>query len=208
MEDWIIDNEGGKPTLVLAHGAGAPYDTPFMNTIAEAVAEAGIEVVRFEFPYMRQRRLDAVKRGPNTSTVLESTWRDVVRQLAERELLFIGGKSMGGRIASMLADELEVAGLICLGYPFHPSGKPETLRTAHLEAIRTPTLIVQGTRDTMGRREEVEGYYLSRKVSLYWLEDGDHSLKPRKRSGLLYEDHLAEASSAVVAFIRHWTPAG
>jgi len=201
-EAWKIDNADGTPTFLFAHGAGAPYDTPFMNTIAEGVAAAGLRVVRFEFPYMRKRREDGKRRGPNTAKVLEQTWREVIAAHATAPV-FIGGKSMGGRIASMLADDVSAAGLICLGYPFHPSGKPGRLRVAHLQSIRTPALIVQGTRDPMGTQQEVEGYSLSKSITVRWLEDGDHSFKPRKRSGLTQEQHLTAAVEHMITFMRN-----
>src|ERR1700683_2872759 len=97
--------------------------------------------------------------------------------------LVIGGKSMGGRIASLVADDAGVDGLVCLGFPFHPVGKPDKLRVEHLGKIKTPTLIVQGERDPFGSREEVAGYKLSAAVRIEWLVDGDHSFKPRKSSG-------------------------
>ncbi|MDP2327537.1 MAG: alpha/beta fold hydrolase, partial [Dehalococcoidia bacterium] len=126
-----------RRTLVLAHGAGAAMDTPFMDTIAAGVAAAGIRVVRFEFPYMAARR-QGRRPPPDRPTVFQRTWHEVVAALGKPERLVIGGKSMGGRIASMVADDLGVAGLVCLGYPFHPLGRPDSLRVAHLEALRTP----------------------------------------------------------------------
>ena len=115
---------------------------------------------------------------------------------------------MGGRIASMIADEAGVAGVCCLGYPFHPPGKPERLRTAHLEAMQTSTLIVQGTRDRFGTEEEVATYRLSDAIELAWMEDGDHSFKPRKKSGRSLEQNLDDAARAVVAFIRRCEATG
>ena len=114
---------------------------------------------------------------------------------------------MGGRVASMAADQLlgegKIAGLLCLGYPFHPPAKPTQLRTAHLAGLRTPTLICQGTRDEFGTRDEVEGYNLSDRIELLWLEDGDHDLKPRKSvSGYSAADHLATVASAVTDWSR------
>lgn len=197
--------------LVLAHGAGAAMDSPFMETLAEGVGAAGVRVVRFEFPYMLRKRLDpeASRRPPDRQAVLEATWEGVVatlRQQAPQCRLFIGGKSMGGRIASMLADELHTAGhiegLVCLGYPFHPPGRPERLRTAHLEPLTTPALIVQGSRDPFGGAEEVPRYPLSKSIRLEWMADGDHSLKPRKSSGRTEADNLAQAVTAVVAFVQ------
>ena len=108
---------------------------------------------------------------------------------------------MGGRIASMLADEIGVRGLVCLGYPFHPSGRPDRLRVAHLETIRTPTLILQGTRDALGNQEEIQNYRLSNSVRVEFLEDGDHSFKPRVRSGRTETENLQQAVDAVVSFV-------
>jgi predicted alpha/beta-hydrolase family hydrolase len=132
--------------------------------------------------------------------VLLESWRRVIDSFDRRRLI-IGGKSMGGRIASMVADDAGVRGLVCLGYPFHPPGRPEKLRTEHLAGLRTPTLIVQGTRDPFGDAEDVPGYELSPAITVHWLEDGDHSFKPRKSSGRTLEQNLEEAIDAIVAFI-------
>jgi len=163
-----------RVTLALAHGAGAPMDHPFMNTIAEAVAGKDVRVVRFEFPYMAARRTGGKNRAPDREPVLMQTWRDVIAKLGTPGRIVIGGKSMGGRIASMVADEVSAAGLICLGYPFHPPGAPTRLRIAHLEKLQTPALILQGTRDSFGLPEEVAKYKLSPKIRIVWIEDGDH----------------------------------
>ncbi|HJX27100.1 MAG TPA: alpha/beta family hydrolase [Thermoanaerobaculia bacterium] len=188
--------------VVLAHGAGAPMDSAPMNTLAKGLAAAGLRVARFEFPYMRARRETGARRGPDREPVLLGTWRTVVQQLGGGERLVIGGKSMGGRMASMIADEVGARALVCLGYPFHPPGKPEKTRTAHLGNLRTPTLIVQGTRDTFGTREEVAAYHLSPSIRITWLEDGDHSFKPRASSGRTEAQALREAVEAVTDFVR------
>ena len=112
---------------------------------------------------------------------------------------------MGGRIASLIADETGVAGLLCLGYPFHPSGKPDKLRIEHLKAVKTPTLIVQGERDPLGNKEEVAGYRLSKKIEFRWLPDGDHSFKPRRLSGRSQEDNWNDAIRIVAEFAKHQT---
>jgi uncharacterized protein len=131
---------------------------------------------------------------------VRATWLRIV-ELLGRDGLVIGGKSMGGRIASLVADEAGVAGLVCLGYPFHPVGKPDRLRVEHLAAINTPTLIVQGERDPFGSREEVGGYKLARKLRVKWIDDGDHSFKPRKASGRTEAGNCVVAVKAVVAFV-------
>ncbi|HXV76974.1 MAG TPA: alpha/beta family hydrolase [Candidatus Polarisedimenticolaceae bacterium] len=190
-----------SPRVVLAHGAGAPMDSPFMNRIADGLGRGGLSVVRFEFPYMARRREDGKRRAPDRGDVLRRSWLEVIERFAPARRLVIGGKSMGGRIASLVADEAGVAGLVCLGYPFHPAGRPERLRAAHLAQIATPTLIVQGTRDPLGNREEIAGYVLSERVRVEFIEDGDHSLEPRKRSGSDKERSLEQAISAVTAFV-------
>ena len=181
--------------------AGAPMDSPFMETIATGLEDANLSVVRFEFPYMQRRRSDGKRRPPDRQDVLRARWLEVIDGLGHAGELVIGGKSMGGRIASMLADEIGVRGLVCLGYPFHPSGRPDRLRVAHLETIRTPTLILQGTRDALGNREEIEEYRLSKSVRVEFLEDGDHSFKPRVRSGRTETENLRQAVDAVVSFV-------
>ena len=188
--------------LLLAHGAGAPMDSPFMNTIADKIAAADIEVVRFEFEYMAKRREDGTRRGPDRAPKLVDRFKEVLTFVGPADEVVIGGKSMGGRIASMIADEVGAAGVVCLGYPFHPPGKPERLRTAHLETLQTPTLIVQGTRDRLGSKEEVESYSLSSSIELAWMGDGDHSFKPRKKSGRTLEENLQAGADAVVELIR------
>jgi predicted alpha/beta-hydrolase family hydrolase len=195
----------GEWTVLLAHGAGQGMDSPFMDAIAGGLAEAGLRAVRFDFPYMARARAEGRRRPPDRLPLLQDALRDAVDALlaggTPRERLVIGGKSMGGRVASLLADELQVAGLVCLGYPFHPPGKPDKLRTEHLAQLRTPTLICQGERDPFGKRAEVEGYPLSDSIRLAWLPDGEHSFKPHKASGRSEADNLAEAVRLLVDFV-------
>jgi predicted alpha/beta-hydrolase family hydrolase len=171
-------------TVLLAHGAGAPMDSAAMSASAQALSDAGLRVVRFEFDYMAARRTSAGRKPPPRAETLVPEYLAAIDDLGSSAPLIIGGKSMGGRVASMIADELHasarIAGLLCLGYPFHPIGKPGQLRTAHLAAMKTPTLIVQGTRDLFGTREEVATYALSKSIEILWVEDGDHDLKSRK----------------------------
>jgi predicted alpha/beta-hydrolase family hydrolase len=149
---------------------------------------------------MRERRTSGRRRPPDRNEALRRSWIEVVEQLDGADRLVIGGKSMGGRIASLVADELRVKGLVCLGYPFHPPGRPQRLRTAHLETLATPCLIVQGSRDALGSRQEIEGYTLSDSIRVVFLEDGDHSFRPRKSSGLTQAGHIESAAKAVAAF--------
>ena len=203
-------------TILLAHGAGAPMDSASMTATAKALAAAGFRVARFEFHYMAARRYGHRKPPPRAETVNPEYVKAIadLRAKGVTGPLVIGGKSMGGRVASMAADELHaagrIAGLLCLGYPFHPPGKPMQLRTAHLAGLATPTLICQGTRDEFGTRDEVAGYALSDRIELLWLEDGDHDLKPRKSvSGFTAADHLRTIATTVSAWTDRITrPAG
>ncbi len=200
---WDEPPQAASSTLILAHGAGAPMDSPFMQAMAQGLAARGVRVVRFEFAYMAQRRLDGRKRPPNPQAQLLQQWRDVHAQVRQRVAgpLAIGGKSMGGRMASLLADELGVSALVCLGYPFYAAGKPEKPRVAHLAELRTPTLIIQGQRDALGNQETVAGYALSAAIELHWLQAADHDLKPLKASGFTHEQHLATAAGLIEAFL-------
>lgn len=206
----LIDSpDVASATVLLAHGAGAPMDSPFMAAIASGLAQLGWRVVRFEFPYMARQRETGRRQGPDRMPVLQEAFRQQMR-LEQMEQpgrpVFIGGKSMGGRVASLLVDELAasegVRGCLCLGYPFHPPGKPLQLRTEHLAALRTSTLILQGERDTFGRLEEVETYDLSPQVQLRWIPSGDHSFKPTRSSGLREAENWATAVVLSDQFLR------
>ena len=201
MTDFIWDGPRNNPLrLVLAHGAGAGMNSPFMRDVARGLAELGVTVVRFEFPYMARGG-----KAPDRAPVLLDCYLEVARELGRDhglEALYIGGKSMGGRMASMVADELGVRGVVCFGYPFHPPGQLEKLRTAHLAELRTRCLIVQGTRDTFGTKEEVASYKLSRRIRFHWIDTGDHSLVPLRSSGLDARTALREAEKAVAKFMK------
>ena len=210
---FIFDGpEDAEVTILLAHGAGAPMDSGSMNATTKALAAAGFRIARFEFAYMASRRTDAGRRPPPRADKVMPEFIAAVDDLGPTNgPLIIGGKSMGGRVASMVADPLydadRIAGLLCLGYPFHPPGQPEQLRTKHLVGLKTPSLIVQGTRDEFGTREEVTRYELSPAIELMWLEDGDHDLKPRKSiSGFSAADHLATMAASVKAWIGRIVP--
>ena len=202
---WLWDRPLGEThaTLILAHGAGAPMDSEFMQDMAQSLAARGIAVLRFEFAYMAARRLDGKKRPPNPQARLLEQWREVYAQVRQQVAgpLAIGGKSMGGRMASLLADELGADALVCLGYPFYAVGKPEKPRVAHLAELRTLTLIIQGERDALGDRQAVEHYALSEAITLHWLTAGDHDLKPLKSSGFSHQQHLQAAVDAIAQFL-------
>jgi len=206
-EKFLFDGpEDARVTVLLGHGAGAPMDSASMTATAKAFAAAGFRVARFEFGYMASRRTEEGRKPPPRAETLNPEYRAAVAELAAVGALVIGGKSMGGRVASMIADDLfaagKIAGLLCLGYPFHPPGKPAQLRTKHLAGLKTTALICQGTRDEFGTREEVAGYTLSDSIEILWLEDGDHDLKPRKSvSGFSAADHLKTVADAVAAWV-------
>lgn len=207
--DWLIDapprdTPGGPWTLVLAHGAGQGMDSSFMTSMASLIAERGLRVLRFEFPFMRTMRRSGLQRLPDPAPRLIRAWHQALARLAEVGLgpnrLLIGGKSLGGRMASLVAADLGVAGLVCLGYPFHPAGRPERARVEHLRSLEVPSLICQGTRDSFGLPQEVVGYGLSPAIRVRWIEDGEHSLKPSRGSGRTWDQNLAEAAGAVADF--------
>ncbi len=203
--------EDAQVTILLAHGAGAPMDSASMTAMALSLASARLRIARFEFDYMAARRTGGSRKPPPRAERLLPEFMAAIDDLGPiNGQLVIGGKSMGGRVASMVADQLfkagRIAGLLCLGYPFHPPAKPEQLRTAHLADLICPTLICQGTRDEFGTRDQVEGYSLSEDIELLWLEDGDHDLKPRKSvSGYTTADHLKTVTIAVSQWIRSRT---
>lgn len=200
---WTPPKGESCGTLILAHGAGAPMDSPFMDEMAARLAACGVAVVRFEFPYMALRRDEGQRRPPDPLARLLACWRAIYAQVRQRVTgkLAIGGKSMGGRMASLVADELGADALVCLGYPFHPAGKPEKTRVEHLSALHTPTLILQGERDALGSRAEVENYHLSAAIRLEWLAAADHDLKPLKRSGYTQAQHLQHCAEAIQGFL-------
>lgn len=205
--ELLIDGPHQAPlTLVLAHGAGADMTSAFMEFIAVGLGDHGWRVVRFEFPYMTKRRLTGRQSPPDRAELLASHWSRQLNTLCQDGPVVVGGKSMGGRIASVMADQWleaqQIIACICLGYPFHPLGKPQQLRVAHLEQMRTPTLIIQGERDAMGRRDLVEGLKLSPSIELQWALDGDHSYKPRRLSGRTEMMNLEFAVDAVHGYLQ------
>lgn len=207
MNTPMLTDLCGSPRarLILAHGAGAPMDSAFMNHIAQGCCQLGIEVVRFEFPYMAARREGGGKRPPNKQPQLLATWQEMIDRYCDDPLpLFIGGKSMGGRMATLCAvanASSACRGIVCLGYPFHPPGRPTQLRVEHLRHLRVPALIVQGTRDQLGSQEEVKAYDLGERVQCHWIDTGNHDLMPLKRSGLTYDQAMTTAIQAVTDFI-------
>ena len=205
------------PTLVLAHGAGAPQTHPFMTAFARGLAGRGIDVVTFNFPYMERKR-----RIPDPPRRLEAAYRAVLRAIRERlehggqpsPRLVIGGKSMGGRIASqVVAGDVRagrdpgVAGLVFLGYPLHPPGRPDKPRKAHLPAIAAPMLFVQGSRDAFGGPDELRPVLADcADAELVVVEGGDHSFRVRGREAPPIEDVHATMQDAIASWIGRTRP--
>lgn len=171
-----------------------------MENVALGLAERGIRVVRFEFPYMQQKRETGKRRPPDRQPVLLDHFRQVLDEL-QTENVVIGGKSMGGRMATLIATEMTVPGVAVFGYPFHALGKPEKVRIDHFCEVKVPVLICQGERDAMGSMADVVQYRLPEQVIFEWYTDGDHDLKPRKVSGHTHEAHLNHAINRVGQFI-------
>lgn len=200
------------PVYLFAHGAGADMNSDFMTQVAEGLAEKGIRVVRFNFPYMIKRSEDGKRRPPDRAPKLLTAFEEVIQAL--NCPVVVGGKSMGGRMSSQVLagnalrnaeDSLPILGSACMGFPFHAPAKDPKDRLDHLKYLTQPVLIVQGTRDTMGTFEEVNGYIQTGRVSpsiqMHWLEDGNHDLKPRKVSGFSHQQHIKSAIEQVAEFV-------
>ena len=203
MTEFLIEDAVGevRAQLLLAHGAGAPMDSEFMHHLAHALAAQGVRVLRFEFAYMAARRHGGNKRPPPPIPVLLQEYRQAI-EAAGGGAFLLGGKSLGGRVASLLAMEQSCAGVVCFGYPFHPPGKPEKLRTAHLQKLRAPILICQGERDPFGSREEVSTYALAKHINLHWLAAGNHDFKAARGAGVPWPAQFIQAAQAVSDWLR------
>ncbi|MGB1239941.1 MAG: alpha/beta family hydrolase [Pseudomonadales bacterium] len=199
----LIDGEDRVGTVLLAHGAGAGMEHVSMQNFAQMLVRCGLRVVRFEFPYMQQRRATGVKRPPDRMPVLEQCFLDLaLTYQQDSSRLILAGKSMGGRVASRIAPLVEPSAVLVFGFPFHPQGKSDKLRLESLQNVAAAVHIYQGTRDKLGDFEEVSGYTLDSAVCVNWLEDGDHDLKPRVRSGFTYEAHLASVERSINGWLQ------
>lgn len=199
---------GADRAVLLAHGAGADMNAAALTIVADALADAKVPSLRFDFPYRR-----AGRRAPDRPPVLEAAVREAASELARiarvpMYRLVLGGRSMGGRICSLVAgdaaDPIPALGLALLGYPLHPPGKPETLRIEHFRRLTMPVLFASGTRDAFGTPAELKRHAKKVKgpVTFHWVETGDHGFKPLKASGLTSDDALRGVAEAVVAFVR------
>lgn len=197
-----------KALFVLAHGAGADMSHEFMADFSARLTAKNISVLRFNFPYMIKRTEDGKRRPPDRMPKLLESYLSVLSKIDSKLPIFIGGKSMGGRVAATLMNEavsnehfFKVCGAICLGYPFHPQKKPEKLRLTPLQETQKNILIVQGERDALGNKEEINQYEISEFCQVIFVEDGDHNLKPRVRSGFSHEQHINTAIAEIERFI-------
>ena len=208
-DNWCVDKSRvSSNTLVLfAHGAGADMQHAFMATIAQGMAVGGVDVVRFNFPYVQQRQLDGTRRPPNRAPELLADFQQQLQlaiELLQPAHIILMGKSMGGRIATMLAaDNLPeiVRGIICLGYPFLPKGKTAP-RLAALQACRLPVMIYQGERDSFGDQRQLQQWSLPASVQLQWVSDGDHSFQPRKSASVTLAENFTSVISGSLSYIR------
>ncbi|TYK65543.1 hypothetical protein CWS31_010565 [Colwellia echini] len=228
---WNTVNNA-KAQVIFAHGAGANMNHEFMNEMSALFNNLGINVLRFNFPFMDKRALTGKRYPPDRMPKLLACYKAVIHYLNAENTkqtqqglskhlpLFIGGKSMGSRVAATLVakkgnviepDDLtdnelnSISGVFCFGYPFHPTKKPDKLRLEPLQSSAKPILIVQGERDTLGDKAEIIDYQLPEHCQCVFLDDGDHSLKPRVKSGFTYAEHMKGAAKEVTAFIEHLT---
>ncbi len=204
MSQFLVSTPTHKVTdltVLLAHGAGSFMDSEFMTFFATGLASQGVTVVRFEFPYCQQRRLSGKMRPPNPVPVLVDSFKDVIDEWGGPSECIAAGKSLGGRVASLMLAQTYARGAISLGYPFHPPKKPNKLRNEHWPSIVNPWLVIQGTRDPFGSKEEVAQYTLPEPCVVHWLADGDHDFKPRVRSGFTQHELWQNSIDEMVQFI-------
>ncbi len=196
-----------KVVLILAHGAGAPADSTFMEDLSVALEREGIGTIRFEFPYMQKRRQDGKKRPPDREPVLLEYFSGVIdrvrAELGSGSLILVGGKSMGGRMASILASRRDdIDGVICFGYPFHPPGKLDRWRTAHFRDLNCPILVLQGTRDPFGKPDELVDHQQDLEaIDLRWLEGGNHDFQTLKSQPQTQSELIAQAARETRIFV-------
>ena len=205
---WLVDapEDGSAPiaSLLFAHGSSAAMDSQGLERLAGSIAANGLRVVRFEFPYMAGRRTTGRRPPPPRAEKLMPFYVATLAAAAERfsdAPLVVGGKSLGGRVATLIADDAfangRIIGTVVVGYPFHPPGAPEKLRTGHLVDMTCPVLICQGSRDPFGGADEVADFGLSPAIEVRWFADGDHDLKPRVKSGETWRGHIEGVGATV-----------
>lgn len=196
-----------KATVIFAHGAGADKSSDFLNIVSEQLLSRNINVLRFNFPYMDKRLQDGKRRPPDRMPKLLACLVQVIAENKTNIPLYLMGKSMGGRVAATLAKTNSdgICGVICLGYPFHPQKQPDKLRLEALQNVIKPVLIIQGDRDALGNKCEIERYEISTRCQIHFLPDGDHDLKPRVKSGYTHQQHLNSAITLINGFIDEYS---
>jgi len=220
----IIKNyvDHAKALFIFAHGAGADKSHQFMQGVSDKLNDQHINVLRFNFPYMDKRLLDGKKYPPNRMPILVDCYQEVVEyflnhnaeltidsKLVNKKInipIFIGGKSMGGRVGVTLTAQnfklaKQIKGVVCIGYPFHPQKKPENLRLTPLQTTTSSVLILQGERDALGNKAEIKNYELPNLCKVIYFSDGDHDLKPRIKSGFTHQQHIKTATNEILRFI-------
>lgn len=190
-------------TVIFAHGAGADMHSAYIELIRKALNKKNISVIRFNFPYMVKRAEDGKRRPPDRMPKLIEHFQLIINKFEHIQPLFIVGKSMGSRVAATIAcdERLPIQGVVSIGYPFHPQKKPEKLRLEPLQLIQKPILILQGDRDALGNKEEIETYDISSRCQVKFFQDGDHDLKPRVKSGYTHQQHIQTALRDIEKFI-------
>lgn len=198
-----------KATIIFAHGAGADKSSDFLNIVSDQLVASGVNVLRFNFPYMDKRIEDGKRRPPDRMPKLLTCLTQVIAEYQTDLPLFLMGKSMGGRVAATFTKEAikakNIAGVICLGYPFHPQKQPDKLRLEPLQNITKPVLIIQGDRDALGNKSDIESYSFAALCQVNFLPDGDHDLKPRVKSGYTHQQHLNSAITLINRFINEYS---
>lgn len=209
---FISQGTGRIGTILFAHGAGIAMDHRFMQTFSTLLADHGFQVIRFEFPYMQHRRATGKQIFPDKLDLLQDSFKQAAHKVRAESKdsakpIFLLGKSLGGRVATMIADDLiyslPIAGVFVLGYPFHPLLKPQKLRIEHLQDIKAKVVVFQGERDTFGSHQEVCPLIESLNITIHWFEDADHDLKPRVKSGFSHTQHLFRAASLIAQHARN-----
>ena len=199
--------ENAKALVIFAHGAGADMNHQYIEELVQLMNAQQLNVLRFNFPFMDKRKLDGKRRPPDRMPALVACYQSILANVTTTLPIYIAGKSMGGRVAAILAGDKDlmkahlIRGVICLGYPFHPVKKPEKLRLVPLQETQLPVLILQGQRDALGSEIEINEYEVSTYCQLHFFNDGDHDLKPRVKSGYNLKQHQSAAVNTMRRFI-------
>ena len=199
--------EDPKALVIFAHGAGADMKHQYIEDLVQLMNAQQLNVLRFNFPFMDKRKLDGKRRPPDRMPTLVACYQSILANVTTDLPIYIAGKSMGGRVAAILAGDKDlmnthqIRGVICLGYPFHPAKKTDKLRLAPLQETQRPVLILQGQRDALGSEIEIKAYELSSHCQLHFFNDGDHDLKPRVKSGYNLKQHQSAAVNKMRSFI-------